>query len=1260
MNIGRLAQDELAYEMKVRGLKVGTVEEMRKALRSSRLLVKRNSMEVSLVYPFSYEEDVEAIEAKIEEIRVLLKVPPRNPKSSEYIKIVTKIEWCIGRLARTPCEAEDEEDEVSSLRNKVLCLLGDLTGDSENSDREEEVEKEKTPLKIQTQLRVQVGQTPCSGRSALGLAGGSLTEPRGGDSNPSANDISVRVPIGNRVDRGDTSVEQMVVQQKCTERLGKWGVKFTGDSGGASINSFLERVEELRLANDVPESHLFKSASELLAGRALMWFRSVREDLGDWQELVKELKAEFLPANYDDLLLEEINRRSQGKEETFGAYLTTMRTLFRRLSEPLSEGRMLSILKKNVDPFYQVQIASAKPETVKELAILGRELDTLKVNVDSFTPPSKSKNLLEPECGYQPSSSGQHRVAAVAPVSENPLRQSVRCHNCNREGHIASRCTVQKRCFGCGAVGVTRSPSALGRSSADDQQVGVHLSFTLAANGRDTRPYLGVRVYGIKFLGLLDSGASRTIVGGDGWKIFKQLGLTLGKSSVGSVALADGTGVGVAGSVSLPVEVENKSFLIECLVIPNLPHQLILGADFWALSGIVPDLRSGVWNFSNQERLASMTDMVAIREKSDLNDFENRKLELVLEELFKSMTEGLGCTNLVEHKIRTSAEPIKQRYYPVSPAIQKHIDQELQEMLEAGVIEKSKSPWASPILLVKKKDGSYRFCVDYRKLNEVTDRDAYPLPFISAILDKLRNAKYLSSLDIKSAYWQIPMEKESRKYTAFTVPGRGLYQFCRMPFGLHNSPATWQRFIDDVLGPDLEPFVFVYLDDIIIVTDSFDRHLEILKEVFKRLGDAGLKVGREKCNFCRPSLKFLGYVVDRNGLHVDPEKVESMIRIPAPKNVKEIRSFVGTISWYRRFVPNFAILVRPLTDLLKKSKKFEWTKECEESFRKAKECLVTAPILTCPDFSRPFVVQTDASDYGIGAVLSQEFEDGEKAICYLSRSLNRNERNYSTTEKECLAVLWAIEKLRPYLEGVRFTVVTDHHSLVWLSNLKDPQGRLARWAIRLQQFDFKIIHRKGKEHVVPDMLSRGVPEVAGVSEADSDPWVIKMKSQVEKSPLEYPSWRVENGRLYKHVRLNHIVVHNSGEEWKLVLGKSDRTRTLNECHDAPLSGHMGVKKTFARVAEKYYWPKMRSDITRYVRSCKICQSVKPVNEKPAGLMTERVGNSQPWEMICVDLVGPLPKSSRGFVYILTVVDYFTKFPLGLRRIIIRKRIRRNG
>lgn len=265
--------------------------------------------------------------------------------------------------------------------------------------------------------------------------------------------------------------------------------------------------------------------------------------------------------------------------------------------------------------------------------------------------------------------------------------------------------------------------------------------------------------------------------------------------------------------------------------------------------------------------------------------------------------------------------------------MQRQIDLELENMLKDDIIEPSHSGWASPILLVKKKDGTYRFCVDFRKLNAVTTPDSYPLPYISNVLDKLRNAHYLSSLDIKSVYWQVPVAENSRRYTAFTVPNRGLFHFKRMPFGLRNSPTTWQRLIDSVLGFDLEPYVFVYLD-VIIVTPTFEKHLSVLDEVFRSLYQANLTVSWGKCSFCRPELRYLGYVVDANGLHVDPEKVKAMLELPSPQSVTEVRRIMGIFSWYRRFLPNF-FLEYPLLPLCSRSLgNFSGPKSASQHLRK--------------------------------------------------------------------------------------------------------------------------------------------------------------------------------------------------------------------------------------------------------------------------------------------------------------------------------------
>lgn len=710
--------------------------------------------------------------------------------------------------------------------------------------------------------------------------------------------------------------------------------------------------------------------------------------------------------------------------------------------------------------------------------------------------------------------------------------------------------------------------------------------------------------------------------------------------------VANGQSCESIGECEIPIRVRDRLKLIQVLVVLELPHTLILGANFWKRMGIVPDLRHGEWHFSREHATIDAVDH--LRSQTVLSNLEESRLKAVIDRNIALMGNQLGCTDMAEHVIVTKATPIKQRYYPVSPAVQEIIDRELQTMLKDGIVERSTSPWSSPILLVKKKDGGYRFCVDYRRLNAVTERDSYPLPYVSHTLDKLKEAHYLSSLDIKSAYWQVPVAETSRPYTAFTVPGRGLFQFKRMPFGLHNAPATWQRLIDNVLGPDLEPHVFVYLDDVVVITQTFEEHLRILDEVFRRLREAKLTISFDKCQFCRPEMKYLGYVVDRNGLHVDPDKVKAMLGIPVPTTIKEVRRIVGTFSWYRRFIPDFASVISPITSLLKKSRTFCWTSECEASFKKIKELLITAPVLSCPDYSLPFEIQADASAYGIGSVLTQPHPDGERVICYLSRSLTKQERNYSTTERECLSVLYAIERLRPYIELVPFTVITDHYSLVWLQNLKDPTGRLARWAVRLQQYDFKIVHRKGKEHIVPDTLSRSVPviDLVDVQGSESnDKWYAHMVDMVTKSPLKYSNWRLNDGLLYKYVHPSYVELSVPSDCWKQVVPKNRRREVISSAHDAATSGHAGVFKTYHRICERYYWPKLRNDVTRYVKNCKICAAYKSDQKGPRGLMTIPPSVCRPWEVISTDLMGPFPRSTRGNQYILVVMDSFSKFSL---------------
>ncbi|KAL1141019.1 hypothetical protein AAG570_000945 [Ranatra chinensis] len=544
---------------------------------------------------------------------------------------------------------------------------------------------------------------------------------------------------------------------------------------------------------------------------------------------------------------------------------------------------------------------------------------------------------------------------------------------------------------------------------------------------------------------------------------------------------------------------------------------------------------AAIWYRSVRREVTSWEDRLLAEIMSHLEATQRETLDGVVREFVGRVGTPLGCTHRVKHVVDTGdSKPIKQRYYPVSPVLERAMHAELDEMLQAGVVEPSKSAWSSPVVMIRKKDGSYRFCADYRKVNAVTRRDAYPLPYVSHILDRLRNARYLSSLAVKSAYWQVPLSEESKERTAFTVP-------C----------------------PELERTLFVYLDDIIVYSAQFDEHVGTPDRVFKKLKEAGLTLNLEKCQFCRPELRYLGYVVDRTGLRVDAQKVECIVNFSAPRTPTHVRRFLGMCGWYRRFIPEFSTVAAPLTDLMKKGRAWLWSGECERAFAQLKEHLVTAPILTCPDFERPFIIQTDASGKGIGAILSQELPDGERVVAYASRALSKAERNYSTTEQECLAVIWAVEKFRPYLEGTEFTVITDLAALKWLNGLKDPVGRLARGELFRE-----------------------------VTESSRDGWYQGMLERVQKDPQRYPRWEVRDGdQLFRC-----IVGKSSDDPWRLVVPKSLRLVVLQECRDSHPAARLGVFRARQWIQGRYYWRGMWTDVERFVARTRACLPSQPLEE----------------------------------------------------------------
>lgn len=459
-----------------------------------------------------------------------------------------------------------------------------------------------------------------------------------------------------------------------------------------------------------------------------------------------------------------------------------------------------------------------------------------------------------------------------------------------------------------------------------------------------------------------------------------------------------------------------------------------------------------------------------VQSSTDLKGDEKLELSKLLctyEDVFSRGPGDLGWTSLVQHDIITRpGAPVKQTPRRLAKEKQQHADQQICESLQSGLATHSNSSCASPIVMVRKKDGTYRLCVDYRELNDRTITDAYPLPRIQDTLDTLANAKWFSTLDLASGYWQVELMPRARRAAAFCTR-KGLFQWNVMPFGLCNAPATFQRLMDRVLAGMQWETCLVYLDDIIVLARDVPEMIQRLSQVFQRLQQANLKLKPAKCSLFHRQVAYLGHIVSEHGVATDPAKIREVQAWPSPTSVQEVRRFISLASYYRRFVKDFASIAEPLHSLTKKNAVLQWRAEHQAAFDKLKHFLTAAPVLGYPLDDGEVILDTDACDTGIGAVLSQVQDGAERVLAYGSRKLSRAEQNYCTTRREVLVIVDFTAHFQRH-----FKVRTDHSSLRWLTRMKEPEGQLARWLEKLAEYHFDIVHRPGHLHTNADSLSR--------------------------------------------------------------------------------------------------------------------------------------------------------------------------------------------
>lgn len=623
--------------------------------------------------------------------------------------------------------------------------------------------------------------------------------------------------------------------------------------------------------------------------------------------------------------------------------------------------------------------------------------------------------------------------------------------------------------------------------------------------------------------------------------------------------------------------------------------------------------------------------------KSDVSDIK--------ESIDNDYMNNLGENKLSSYSMKiilTDDKPVHSCPRRLSYREKQEVQVTLDDLLKKGIISMSDSPYASPIVLVRKKNGQLRMCVDYRALNKITVRDRFPLPVIEDCLEYLGNKKYYTTLDLKNGFHQVPMHEDSKPLTAFVTP-MGQFEYNFMPFGLANAPPKFQRIINGVLKKFIEDRkIVVYLDDIMIATEDLEEHKKILKEVLTTLAEAGLILNFEKCKFAYEEISYLGYVVNVMGVRPNDEHLQAIMEFPVPKNTKEVHCCVGLFSYFRKFVKDFSRIAKPLSQLTRKDAVFMWSDECMKAFEFLKLCLLTAPILCIFDPKKETELHTDASSKGFGAAIMQKQSDGLfHPVAFFSKCTSETESRYHSFELETLAIVYALRRFRMFLEGIKFTIITDCNSLTLTLNKKVINPRIARWALELENFEYKVRHRKGEQMAHVDALSRVLPVgVVDGSDIDlniqisqsRDKVINELKDKLENQDVSVSGYVLENGLVFRVNDKNRRQLYVPAE-WE-----SNVMRLVHEKY-----GHVGIEKCIMQIQKNYWFPYMREKLNKFIRNCLKCIYYSPDSRSNRRNLYSIKKVPEPFHTIHIDHFGPLPSLKSKRKHVLAVVDSFTKF-----------------
>ncbi|KAL0549604.1 hypothetical protein IC582_014090 [Cucumis melo] len=1078
---------------------------------------------------------------------------------------------------------------------------------------------------------------------------------------------------------------------------------------------WLSSLETIFRYMKCPEDQKVQCAVFMLTDRGTAWWETTERMLGGdvsqitWQQFKESFYAKFFSASLRDAKRQEFLNLEQG-DMTVEQYDAEFDMLSRFAPEMIAtEAARADKFVRGLRLDIQGLVRAFRPAT---------HADALRLAVDL----SLQERANSSKTAGRGSTSGQKRKAEQQPVpvpqrnfrpggefrsfQQKPFeageaaRGKPLCTTCGK--HHLGRCLFGTRtCFKCRQEGHTadRCPLRL-MGIAQNQGAGAPHQGRVFATNRTEAEKAGTVVTGtLPVLGhfalvLFDSGSSHSFI----------------SSAFVSHARLEVEPLHHVLSVSTPsgecmlskekvkacqIEIAGHVIEVTLIVLDMLDFDVILGMDWLAANHASIDCSRKEVTFNPPSMASfkfkgggskSLPQVIsAIRASKLLNQgtwgilasvVDTREADVSLSsepvvrdypDVFPEELPGLPPHREVEFAIELEpgTVPISRAPYRMAPAELKELKVQLQKLLDKGFIRPSVSPWGAPVLFVKKKDGSMRLCIDYSELNKVTVKNRYPLPRIDDLFDQLQGATVFSKIDLRSGYHQLRIKDEDVPKTAFRSR-YGHYEFIVMSFGLTNAPTVFMDLMNRVFREFLDTFVIVFIDDILIYSKTEAEHEEHLRMVLQTLRDNKLYAKFSKCEFWLKQVSFLGHVVSKDGVSVDPAKIEAVTGWTRPSTVSEVRSFLGLAGYYRRFVENFSRIATPLTQLTRKGAPFVWSKACEDSFQTLKQKLVTAPVLTVPDGSGSFVIYSDASKKGLGCVLMQQ----GKVVAYASRQLKSHEQNYPTHDLELAAVVFALKIWRHYLYGKKIQIFTDHKSLKYFFTQKELNMRQRRWLELVKDYDCEILYHPGKANVVADALSRKVSHSAAlitrqaplhwdleraeiavsvgavtmqlaqltvqptlrqkiIDAQSNDPYLVEKRGLAEAGQTAEFSLSSDGGLLFER----RLCVPSDS---------AVKTELLSEAHSSPFSMHPGSTKMYQDLKRVYWWRNMKREVAEFVSKCLVCQQVKAPRQKPAGLLQPLSIPEWKWENVSMDFITGLPRTLRGFTVIWVVVDRLTK------------------